>query len=70
MFFVIDLNFISARDLLMKDFEALETSQFPSKGGQQVKDENNWFHHHPSLQTPAHSFPDFTFRTYAPVAFR
>jgi len=43
------------RDLLMKDFEALETSQFPSKGGQ---------------QTPAHSFPDFTFRTYAPVAFR
>ena len=26
----------SARDLLMKDFEALETSQFPSKGGVQV----------------------------------
>ena len=22
------------------------------------------------FQTPAHSFPDFTFRTYAPVAFR
>lgn len=43
------------RDLLMKDFEALDTSQFPSKGGH---------------QTPAHSFPDFTFRTYASVAFR
>merc|ERR1719234_270240 len=42
-------------DLLPKDFEALETSQFPSEGG------NN---------TLAHSFPDFTFRTYAPVAFR
>merc|ERR1719234_2170417 len=42
-------------DLLPKDFEALESSQFPSKGG------NN---------TLPHSFPDFTFRTYAPVAFR
>merc|ERR1719507_2201397 len=43
------------RDLLMQDFMSVETSQFPSKGGH---------------QTPAHSFPDFTFRTYAPVAFR
>jgi len=43
------------RDLLMKDFQTLETSEFPAKGGP---------------QTPAHSFPDFTFRTYAPVAFR
>merc|ERR1719234_364420 len=45
----------STGDLLPKDFEALETSRFPSEGG------NN---------TPAHSFPDFTFRTYAPAAFR
>jgi len=43
------------RNLLPNDFEALETYQFPSKGG---------------VQTPAHTFPDFTFRTYAPVAFR
>ena len=66
---VTDLNLTSSRDLLMKDFEALETSQFPSKGGHQVNKNDNWYHHH-SLQTPAHSFPDFTFRTYAPVAFR
>jgi len=45
----------SPGDLLPKDFEAVETSQFPSEGG------NN---------TLPHSFPDFTFRTYAPVAFR
>merc|ERR550517_858545 len=45
----------SPGDLLPKDFEALETSQFPSEGG------NN---------TLPHSFPDFTFRTYAPLAFR
>jgi len=49
------LGSIPDGDLLAKDFEALETSQFPSKGG------NN---------TLAHSFPDFTFRTYAPLAFR
>merc|ERR1719341_685668 len=42
------------RDLLPKDFKALETSQFPSKGG----------------NYSTHSFPDFTFKTYAPVAFR
>merc|ERR1719234_562636 len=45
----------SPGDLLPKDFMALETSQFPSEG------RNN---------TLPHSFPDFTFRTYAPVAFR
>merc|ERR1719234_1099130 len=45
----------STGDLLPNNFEALETSQFPSEGG------NN---------TLPHSFPDFTFRTYAPVAFR
>jgi len=43
------------RHLLPKDFELLETSKFPSEGG------NN---------TLAHSFPDFTFTTYASVAFR
>jgi len=45
----------SPGDLLPKDFMALETSRFPSEG------RNN---------TLPHSFPDFTFRTYAPVAFR
>ena len=58
-----------ARDLLMKDFETLETSQFPSKGGHQVK-KNLVGWQIITFQTPAHSFPDFTFRTYAPVAFR
>ena len=43
-FHVTDLNFTSSRDLLMKDFVALETSQFPSKGGHQVKSNDNWFH--------------------------
>lgn len=43
------------RDLLMHDFMTLETSQFPNKGGH---------------QTPGHPYSDFTFRTYAPVAFR
>jgi len=43
------------RDLLMQDFMSVETSQFPSKGGH---------------QTPGHPYSDFTFRTYAPVAFR
>merc|ERR1719239_435625 len=45
----------SPGDLLPKDFEALEISQFPSEGGN---------------YTLANSFPDFTFRAYAPVAFR
>jgi len=43
------------RDLLMQDFMSVETSQFPGKGGH---------------QTPGHPYSDFTFRTYAPVAFR
>jgi len=43
------------RDLLMQDFMSVETSQFPSKGGH---------------QTPGHPYSDYTFRTYAPVAFR
>jgi len=43
------------RDLLMQDFMSVETSQFPTKGGH---------------QTPGHPYSDFTFRTYAPVAFR
>jgi len=43
------------RDLLMHDFMTVETCQFPSKGGS---------------QSPGHPYSDFTFRTYAPVAFR
>ena len=43
------------RDILMQDFRTVETTQFPKNG---------------SKQTPAHSYADFTFRTYAPVAFR
>ena len=43
------------RDILMQDFETVETTPFPKNG---------------SKQTPAHPYADFTFRTYAPVAFR
>jgi len=43
------------RDLLMQDFMEVETTHFSKHG---------------SKQTPAHSYADFTFRTYAPVAFR
>ena len=43
------------RDLLMQDFMTVETVSFPKNGSQ---------------TTPAHSFPDFTFRTVAPLAFR
>merc|ERR1719369_2511410 len=43
------------RDLLMHDFMTVETTQFPKHGGQ---------------QSPAHTYSDFTFKTYAPVAFR
>ena len=43
------------RDLLMQDFMKVETTQFSKHG---------------SKQTPAHPYADFTFRTYAPVAFR
>ena len=43
------------RDILMQDFRTVETTPFPKNG---------------SKQTPAHPYADFTFRTYAPVAFR
>jgi len=43
------------RDLLLQDFAIVETVYFPKEG---------------SSQTPAHSYSDFRFRTYAPVAFR
>lgn len=43
------------RDLLMQDFMTVETTHFPKHG---------------SSQTPAHSYSEFTFRTYAPLAFR
>ena len=43
------------RDLLMQDFMTVETVAFPKSG---------------SSTTPAHSFSDFTFRTFAPLAFR
>jgi len=43
------------RDILMHDFKTVETTHFPKQGSQ---------------QTPAHPYADFTFRTYAPVAFR
>eukprot|EP00088_Acartia_fossae_P025178 TRINITY_DN2600_c0_g1_i8.p1 TRINITY_DN2600_c0_g1~~TRINITY_DN2600_c0_g1_i8.p1 ORF type:complete len:762 (-),score=194.16 TRINITY_DN2600_c0_g1_i8:180-2465(-) len=43
------------RDLLMQDFMKVESVSFPKGGGH---------------TTPKHSFSDFTFRTFAPVAFR
>lgn len=43
------------RDILMQDFRTVETTPFPKNG---------------SKQTPAHPYADFTFRTYAPAAFR
>ncbi|CAK8684991.1 unnamed protein product [Clavelina lepadiformis] len=43
------------RDILMQDFQVVETISFPSEG---------------SSMTPAHHFGDFTFKTYAPIAFR
>jgi len=43
------------RDVLMQDFQVVETITFPDTG---------------SSITPAHHFGDFTFRTYAPTAFR
>ena len=43
------------RDLLMQDFMTVETNVFPKNGG-----------HH----TPAHTFSDFKFSTFAPLAFR
>nr|CAB3264891.1 phosphatidylinositol 4-phosphate 5-kinase type-1 alpha [Phallusia mammillata] len=43
------------RDVLMQDFQVVETITFSPEG---------------SSITPAHHFGDFTFRTYAPTAFR
>ena len=43
------------RDLLMQDFMTVEANVFPKNGG-----------HH----TPAHTFTDFKFSTFAPLAFR
>eukprot|EP00126_Sphaerothecum_destruens_P000345 Sdes_comp10403_c0_seq1m2064 len=43
------------RDLLMADFEEIECVDFPACGGS---------------VTPAHSHPDFKFKSYAPRAFR
>ncbi|XP_048687102.1 phosphatidylinositol 4-phosphate 5-kinase type-1 gamma isoform X6 [Caretta caretta] len=43
------------RDVLMQDFYVVESIFFPSEG---------------SNLTPAHHYPDFRFKTYAPVAFR
>ena len=43
------------RDLLMQDFQIVETHIFPRSGGE---------------KTPAHNYTDFKFQTYAPLAFR
>ncbi|CAB0017053.1 unnamed protein product [Nesidiocoris tenuis] len=43
------------RDLLMQDFMTVETTVFAADG---------------SSQTPAHHYSEFTFKTYAPIAFR
>ncbi|TSO05461.1 26S proteasome non-ATPase regulatory subunit 4 [Bagarius yarrelli] len=43
------------RDVLMQDFEVVESIFFPSEG---------------SNLTPAHHHGDFRFKTYAPIAFR
>ncbi|KAL0962534.1 hypothetical protein UPYG_G00341370 [Umbra pygmaea] len=43
------------RDVLMQDFEVVESIFFPSEG---------------SNMTPAHRYSDFRFKTYAPIAFR
>ncbi|XP_053739866.1 phosphatidylinositol 4-phosphate 5-kinase type-1 gamma-like isoform X1 [Synchiropus splendidus] len=43
------------RDVLMQDFYVVESIFFPSEG---------------SNLTPAHHYPDFRFKTYAPIAFR
>ncbi|XP_073983516.1 phosphatidylinositol 4-phosphate 5-kinase 59B isoform X17 [Rhodnius prolixus] len=43
------------RDLLMQDFMTVETTTFAADG---------------SSQTPAHHYSEFTFKTYAPIAFR
>lgn len=43
------------RDLLMQDFAMIETANYTKEG---------------SKTTPAHHYPDFRFKSYAPVAFR
>ncbi|XP_051971563.1 phosphatidylinositol 4-phosphate 5-kinase type-1 beta-like isoform X1 [Xyrauchen texanus] len=43
------------RDVLMQDFYVVESAFLPSEG---------------SNLTPAHRYPDFRFKTYAPLAFR
>ncbi|CAB3408571.1 unnamed protein product [Caenorhabditis bovis] len=43
------------RDVLLQDFEKVDIVSFPASG---------------SATTPSHSFGDFRFRTYAPIAFR
>uniref|UniRef100_F6PNS3 Phosphatidylinositol-4-phosphate 5-kinase type 1 beta n=1 Tax=Monodelphis domestica TaxID=13616 RepID=F6PNS3_MONDO len=43
------------RDVLMQDFYVVESVFLPSEG---------------SNLTPAHHYPDFRFKTYAPIAFR
>ena len=43
------------RDLLMQDFMTVESNVFPKSGGQ---------------YTPAHTYSDFKFSTFAPLAFR
>uniref|UniRef100_A0A915PT80 PIPK domain-containing protein n=1 Tax=Setaria digitata TaxID=48799 RepID=A0A915PT80_9BILA len=46
---------IPKRDLLLQDFDVVDTVSFPSSGSQ---------------STPSHSYGDFRFQTYAPTAFR
>ncbi|CAG9535912.1 unnamed protein product [Cercopithifilaria johnstoni] len=46
---------IPKRDLLLQDFDVVHTVSFPSSGSQ---------------STPSHSYGDFRFQTYAPIAFR
>uniref|UniRef100_A0A914ZV20 PIPK domain-containing protein n=1 Tax=Parascaris univalens TaxID=6257 RepID=A0A914ZV20_PARUN len=43
------------RDLLLQDFDVIETVSFPPNGSQ---------------LTPSHGYGDFRFQTYAPIAFR
>ncbi|XP_068605025.1 phosphatidylinositol 4-phosphate 5-kinase type-1 alpha-like [Brachionichthys hirsutus] len=50
-----NLSSKAERDVLMQDFYVVESIFFPSEG---------------SNLTPAHHYPDFRFKTYAPVAFR
>ena len=45
----------SKRDMLLRDFGVVETLSFPRSG---------------SKDTPMHELSDFTFKTFAPIAFR